>query len=184
VTDAALAILDDDELSAICAPELAHLCEPRWVRAIRLSYGFLCGLYLSSVFLFRPLARSAGPEMYFLVLIGSPVALILIWTRFLRLVHRMEVRADVLARQPEAAPGTYSRALEKIYEANLVPVVLGSKRRTHPELYDRLVAAGATPAYPRPEAPPRGPWRVGFLVMVFGIAAGWFGLDWLAVTLL
>ena len=53
-----------------------------------------------------------------------------------------------------ARAGTYARALEKIYEANLLPVVLREKR-VHPDLYDRLVAAGATPAYARPKPPPR-----------------------------
>jgi hypothetical protein len=40
-----------------------------------------------------------------------------------------------------------------MYEGNLVPAVLRGRRLTHPHLYDRLVAAGLAPAYPRP-APP------------------------------
>src|SRR5207248_490847 len=72
-----------------------------------------------------------------------------------RLGRRMEERADREARVYEGDPGTYARALEKLYEANVLPVVLRGKRTVHPHLYDRLVAAGTTPAYPRPAAPPR-----------------------------
>ncbi len=43
VTDAALEVLDDDELSVICAHEMAHLGEPGWVRVLRLSFGVLLG---------------------------------------------------------------------------------------------------------------------------------------------
>ena len=53
-----------------------------------------------------------------------------------------------LACAAEPAPGAYARALEKIYEANLVPLVISSRHHRYPELYDRLVDAGAPPAYP------------------------------------
>ncbi len=131
-----------------------------------------------------PAIRSLPPSTVWLVLLGNPVALFIAWTLFLRLVHRMEIRADAMARQPETAAGTYARALAKIYEANLVPVVLGAKRRTHPELYDRLVAAGVTPEYPRPEAPPGGPRRAGMLVLFLGAVAGYYGMSWLVAALL
>jgi Zn-dependent protease with chaperone function len=172
VTDAALAILDDDELSAICAHELAHLGEPGWVRFIRLSFGVLFGLYPVSLIVTLSASQSLTPMTVWLVLIGIPLILLVGWTLFLRLAHRMEIRADLLARPAETAPGGYATALEKIYEANLIPVVLGTKRRTHPELYDRMVAAGLTPRYSRPAAPPRGPWLVGLLALILSVTAG------------
>jgi Zn-dependent protease with chaperone function len=184
VTDAALAILDDDELLAICAHEMAHLGEPGWVRILRLSFGALLGLYLSALIVMLPATRNLPPDTVWAVLLGSPAVMFFAWILFLRLVRRMEVRADAMARRPETAPGTYARALAKLYEVNLVPVVLGAKRSTHPELYDRLSAAGVKPEYSRPEAPPRGPWRAGLLVVFLGAAAAYFGLSWLAAALL
>jgi hypothetical protein len=68
----------------------------------------------------------------------------------------MEVRADRLGREHEGEiQGTYARALEKMYEANLLPVVMRGKGPIHPHLYDRLTAAGAPPPYPRPKPPRR-----------------------------
>jgi hypothetical protein len=37
-----------------------------------------------------------------------------------------------------------------LYEENLIPAVM-AQRRTHPDLYDRLIAAGVQPDYPRPQ---------------------------------
>jgi Zn-dependent protease with chaperone function len=176
VTDAALAVLDDDELDAVCTHELAHLGEPAWVRAIRLSFGYLMGLYLTLCCLIRPICGSLPRTAAGLIVIGGAVLVLLARVLVLRLAHRMEIRADAQAVTTDAVPGIYGRALAKIYEANLIPVVLGMKRHTHPELYDRLVAAGATPDYPRPAVPPRGPWRAGAAVLILGSVAGGFVL--------
>jgi Zn-dependent protease with chaperone function len=174
VSDTALAVLDDDELGAVCAHEMAHLGEPGWVRAIRLSFGFLLGLYLSACCLIRPMIGSLPLSVVWLFILGAPLVFLLARSLFLRLAHRMEIRADAQAGPAEETPGAYARALVKMYEMNLVPVVLGMKRQTHPELYDRLVALGAGPEYPWPSAPPRGPWRAGFLALVLGTIAGWY----------
>jgi hypothetical protein len=65
---------------------------------------------------------------------------------------------------------TYARALERIYEVNLTPAVLGG-RPMHPHLYDRLLAAGVQPSYPRP-APPRRDAYAAVVVAPLGV----FGL--------
>jgi Zn-dependent protease with chaperone function len=174
VTDAALAVLDDDELDAICAHELAHLAEPGWVKAIRLSFGFFWGLLVASLGLLSPMVKSLEPQAVLFIFSFGLAGLLVANGAFLRLVRRMEVRADARASPAEAAPGVYGRALAKIYEMNLVPVVLGAKRRTHPELYDRLVAVGLNPDYPRPAAPPRGPWFAGLLALILGSIVGGF----------
>ena len=103
---------------------------------------------------------------------------------FTRLYRRMEVRADAAARACEAAPGTYARALERIHEANRVPIVIASRKHKYPELYDRLVEAGAPPDYPRPVPPPRGPLYAGLLILVLAATAECLALIWLgrAVT--
>lgn len=86
-----------------------------------------------------------------------------------RLARVMEVRADVVGKTHEGDPGTYARALEKLYETNLLPVVMRQKHLSHPHLYDRLLAAQITPAYPRPAPPSR--WRtIASLLTAFGVA--------------
>jgi hypothetical protein len=76
------------------------------------------------------------------------------------LSRRMEARADHGPRDGR----TYARALERVYAANLIPAVLPGRGASHPHLYDRLLAVGVTPDYPRPAAP-----RVrGVLFALFG----------------
>jgi hypothetical protein len=82
------------------------------------------------------------------------LAALILWIVARRMTRHLEVQADKIARTQEESPGDYARALEKIYEANLVPVVL-SRHSTHPDLYDRLVAAGVEPSYKRPAPPSR-----------------------------
>jgi Zn-dependent protease with chaperone function len=176
VTDAALAVLDDDELAAVCVHELAHLTEPRRVRATRLSFGFILGLLLAIPSASRPIVGSMPPEAA-LLLLGAFLSLLLIaGIRYVRLVHRMEVRADAMALRFEPVPGCHARALGRLYAANLVPAVLGSKRQSHPELYDRMVAAGVTPEYPRPRAPSRLRVWLGALLVYVAASAGGIGL--------
>jgi hypothetical protein len=57
-----------------------------------------------------------------------------------------------------------------------------SKSRLYPDLYDRMVAAGATPDYPRPDPPPRWLGRLGLLVVTALVAAGALALDRLALV--
>jgi hypothetical protein len=87
-----------------------------------------------------------------------------------RLSRRLEQRADRIGGRHAGDAGTYGRALEKSYAANLTPAVLAGRGTTHPHLYDRLVAAGTPPAYERPRPPSR--WltiaalSVSFFLMV------------------
>jgi hypothetical protein len=75
----------------------------------------------------------------------------------------MEKRADAMAFQEQAKEGVYARALEQLYRANQMPAVNAKNKQTHPHLYDRLVAAGVAPDYPRPAKPRRMTW-VGWVV--------------------
>jgi len=65
----------------------------------------------------------------------------------------LEIRADQAGTSHESEAGGYAMALEHIYQLNHVPAVMPGKRTIHPHLYDRLLAAGVTPSYPRPKAP-------------------------------
>jgi Zn-dependent protease with chaperone function len=183
VTDAALATLDDDELAAVCVHEMAHLTEPRWVRAIRLSFWFFFGLGLGLPIAAPLVHQPLRHNLEWLVLLSGPVLILWALIVHAHLGRRMEIRADAAVRRLESAPGTYARALERIYAANLIPVVHGMKRQTHPELYDRLVAAGAPPPYPRPSAPSRERFYRGLLIEIIVAIVGILGLICLAVPL-
>lgn len=137
----------DDEIAAICSHELGHLGEPTKV---------LIGRYIGSMaflpfLVVRPVMDGWGMHGL-LVLFGC----IILWARLARrLANRMEERADAEARAHEASEGVYARVLEKLYELNQVPAVTHGSSQVHPHLYDRMVAAGVTPAFPRPGAPGR-----------------------------
>jgi tetratricopeptide (TPR) repeat protein len=106
------------------------------------------------------------------VLAGAVVAVL-----GLRLSRRLERRADELSRAHEGEPGTYARALAKIYEVNLIPPVTSGRGGTHPHLYDRLVTAGAPPDYERPKPPPRTPFFLALAVSVLLGLAGCAGIE-------
>lgn len=156
-----LNICPDNEIAAICAHELGHLCESNFARAGRLLGGFA---YLPWAFV-RPLRHAVG-DLAFLILFAASWAFFMFTRRHSR---RLETRADRMAREQEEDPGTYARALTRIYEANLMPAVMPKKRRlTHPDLYDRLVAVGSQPEYPRP-APAKATSYAG---MFYSVALG------------
>lgn len=173
MTDAALAVLDDDEARAICAHELAHLGEPRRFVWLRVSRGFVLGVFLALVAAsIRPLTGSFG-FVGLLLGVAAAFGFLIASARLLNHFHRkLEHRADAEAVGYEASPGLYARALEKIHEANLVPAVMRSKRTTHPDLFDRMIQAGLTPAYPRPAPAPRWPGWIGLAVLFFVAGLG------------
>jgi hypothetical protein len=66
----------------------------------------------------------------------------------------MEGSADAAASHHELDPGVYAAALERMYSYSKIPAVL-NRPGIHGHLYDRMVAAGVTPSYPRPAPPSR-----------------------------
>jgi Zn-dependent protease with chaperone function len=160
-----LALAPDDEIAAICAHELGHLSESRWVRA-----GRAIGSLALMPFIFAtPLLHCFGP--------GALMGLAVTWYLLLRLSRRlarsMEKRADRIATDQSAHDQVYARALERIYRINQMPVALRrSATRIHPDLYDRLLAAHYPPDYPRPAPPARWAWTSAiFFVALVGLAA-------------
>lgn len=185
VTDSILAVLDDDELTAVVAHELAHLAEPRRVAIARLAH-HVAVFVLFALPLLGLALMAWDPAFSVVILFVVPAYVFAcgIGTRaYSRMARRMEVQADAMAAAVESGPGIYARALETIHRANAVPVVLAASRGPHPDLYDRMIAAGLEPDYPRP-APPSG-WAAlaGLVVMVIGSIAGGFGLVWMARTI-
>jgi hypothetical protein len=170
-TPAGLAALDDGQLAAIARHELGHVSEPRRVVAARAAGAVVVVCSLVAV---RPIvgqitlgdADGLGRLVAaLLVVVGA-----LLFTRLVirPLVRRMEERADAIAHAHQTHDGEYARALEALYASNLMPAVT-RVRGAHPHLYDRLVAAGATPHWPRP-APPSGGRLRAALATCMGVA--------------
>jgi Zn-dependent protease with chaperone function len=146
-TERILEALDEPELAAITAHELGHLSEPRSVKLGRVLGVFI----LFPIGLATPVVHAVGVPGALGVLAICLIAGLLVQ----RMARLMEERADDAAHHHEGDPGTFARGLEKLYEANLHPVVTARKRPVHPHLYDRLLAAAVAPGYPRPEPPGR-----------------------------
>jgi Zn-dependent protease with chaperone function len=161
VTDVALNSCTDEELLAICCHELAHLSEPRRIHFARLAGEFAW----LALFLVGPLCGSLGNQTGLLTALGS-FLLAQLLVRRMRLA--LEKRADSAGQAHEGVAGTYARALEKLYQINLMPAVTRSLFLTHPHLYDRLLAVGITPDYPRPRPPSRWRAKIALAFMLLG----------------
>ena len=143
-TERLLEICPDDEVAAICAHELGHLTESK---TARFSRSIVMMTFLPWIF-FNPLTHVFGLLAFYGLLfatIATPVI-------FRKISHNLEARADKMAKANEGDAGTYARALTRLYADNLAPAVAAKNRASHPHLYDRLLAAGVTPDFPRPAA--------------------------------
>ncbi len=174
VTDTALNACADEELGAVCSHELAHLNEPRRIHFARLAGQFAW----LPLFLLGPLQGALGAGRGLLVGAGG---CLLAHVLVRRMVLALEKRADVAAKAHEGEPGAYARALEKLHEINLMPAVMRSWLPTHPHLYDRLLAAGITPDYPRPKPPSR--WRAKVALSCLLFAAVFCAIMWMGFAL-
>jgi Zn-dependent protease with chaperone function len=167
-TERAEALLSDEELTPICAHELAHLAEPFRLGIVRALPSFML-LALTSSKCFLGLNPDAATTGSLWAVTGSLclMAVLLVTVMLVRRIgHRMEKRADAFGSSHETDAGAYGRALEKLYQLNLVPPVTMAKKASHPHLYDRLVAAGVEPSYPRPKRPSRGRMFAGLAVAI------------------
>lgn len=163
-TSRLLDALDEQQVEAIAAHEFGHLRESRQSRLGRLGAlplllvigawrlvvegvgwtGFVVLLALGIFTTVRTLAASRALE-------------------FAADEHALEHGNDSDSEQQEDR--VHALALERIHEVNLSPVNLESKLATHPDLYDRMLACGLEPAYPRPN-PPRVGTRVRNFVTI------------------
>jgi Zn-dependent protease with chaperone function len=163
-SDRLLELLPDDETAAVCAHELGHLSESRAVvaRRIRLSLAFFPFIFLKPVF-----GLSSGWQVLAILFMLSWAIVMVNNGRLL--ARKMEVRADAIATENAVDAATYARGLERLYEANQIPAVMRSNKLAHPHLYDRLLSAGVTPGYNRPEPPDTNSWPMLFISITFGI---------------
>ena len=150
-TDKLLETLSREETKAICAHELGHLSESRGVILVR---GLAAFAFYPLIFV-RPLGALNDYGAFWILFVAC-FLLLLIGSRVAR---RMEKRADKIAVESVADGAIYAQALERLYEINLTPAVM-SRRTTkiHPNLYDRMMAAGVTPDFPKPLPPQRQSW--------------------------
>lgn len=161
--------LEEAEVAAICDHELGHLSEPRSVLLGRL-FGLV---WFVPLLLVRP-ALSSGSPWVLLVALAAAGGLLAIVQR---LGRRMETRADSIAASAQTDAGGYARALLRIYEINHIPAVMPGRYKLHPHLYDRLIAAGLSPDFPRPRPPNEIPWTT-VLVLLLLIGLG----IWMLIT--
>ncbi|MDH3200804.1 MAG: M48 family metallopeptidase [Myxococcales bacterium] len=144
-TSGALEAMDDGEIEAIALHELGHLDQARSFEQAR-TIGTVLLLTLGGS---RPVFAELGLTGFLPLM--ALVFVIALWSG--RRQRRGEESADRHAHEHVEDPAEYAMALEKIYEINLVPAVLGHKLATHPDLYDRQQAVGYTPTYARPDRP-------------------------------
>lgn len=165
LTSRLIHILTPEELSAVVLHELAHLREPRRMLVLRLGLSLLP----LSLLLLRPVFVAHG----FLGVLALLCGLVVVWFAGMWLTQRAEHTADAGAHGEDASPA-YASALEKLHEDRLLPAVIGGRGpKSHPDLYDRMIAAGVTPDFPRPLPPETGrgiPYFVG-LVVFFALVA-------------
>jgi Zn-dependent protease with chaperone function len=159
-TERLVDLMTDDEISAVCAHELAHLTEARsdWYKRYIAWLIFLPWVFL------KPMIYTFGLQGFF----GLLLIVIMAPRISRRISHKLEIRADTIAHANEPDPGVYARALAKLYEDNLLPAVNAKNRATHPHLYDRLLAAGVTPDFPRPPRTTSISWNGAILAFALG----------------
>jgi Zn-dependent protease with chaperone function len=160
-TDPFIREMPADEVEAVIAHELGHLSEPRGLRLLRLAKIF----WVLPILMFRPLESILGKALA----IEAAASFIWIVRGSVRALGRkLEERADRFAVNEPDQSVAYGRALEHLSRLNYMPMVMnGRSRGTHPHTYDRMLACGITPDYPRPLPPP----RPTLWVMLFGFAA-------------
>jgi Zn-dependent protease with chaperone function len=147
-----------EEMKVICLHELAHLNEDWAMLTRRLLVSFI---FYPFIFV-RPAIHTW--ELPGLLLIYA-LFILLILAR--RVGRKGELRADQVAATHELDAGLYARALERIYMLNQIPAVMRGKRHIHPHLYDRMIASGVTPDFPRPKPPGFLNWTI--LIPMIGL---------------
>jgi len=93
-----------------------------------------------------------------------------------KLSRKLESRADQMAKSNEGDAGTYARALTRLYEDGLLPAVSPKNQTTHPHLYDRILAAGVTPDFPRPASAVSMAWYGYLFTTTLGLLFAAFAI--------
>ena len=170
VTRSLVTSLSSDALATIVSHELEHFREPASTRVARV----VSALAVVPLVLVRPFYGTWGSSGVFLLALFT----VLVISLLSMLRHQLERTAakdlgaeDLGASAARAAD--HARVLERIYEINGIPAVMRGLLARQSSLYDRMLAAGATPSFARPEPPPRllVPLLVCF-VLALGVLVG------------
>jgi Zn-dependent protease with chaperone function len=159
LTRAVLEGLAPAALETVVAHELEHFREAASARALRV----VSALAVVPVVLVRPVFGVWGASGV-VVLALSTVSIVSVLA-----IVRQQLEHAALAQiggGPSRA-ADYARVLERIYEINGIPAVMRGLLARRSSLYDRMLAAGATPSFARPEPPPR---RLVPLLVCFALA--------------
>jgi Zn-dependent protease with chaperone function len=161
VTKRAFETLSPDELAAVLRHEAAHLSESNELKVIRVVFAalFQAWGYVGII----------GAQFGVGAAWAVPITLFGVYNLLRRRQHHEETRADDAAIGAGADASVYARALEKLHETSLLPAVMG-KRMPHRDLHDRMVAAGVTPGWPKPEGVSRIPIYMSVPLVLVGFA--------------
>jgi Zn-dependent protease with chaperone function len=161
VTQRAFELLDAGELAAVLRHEAAHLAESKWLKVGRVAFA---ALFQAWAYV-RVIGANYGVGASWAVPLTLLPAILLLRRR----QHHEEIRADDAAIGAGSDASVYARALEKLHESSLAPAVMG-RRMPHRDLHDRMVAAGVTPGWPKPEGVPRIPIYLSTPLVLIGLA--------------
>ncbi len=143
VTDEALATLDDEELRAVCAHELAFLSQTGFEHRART----IVGVPLLIVLAFT-MTETSSTMLNLVVMIALLIFLMVLLTMRYARVPSVDARAVEFVEDARL----YAKALARMVDVNVMPVVLRGRGPT-PDLYDRMIAVGYPPVYARPQPP-------------------------------
>jgi hypothetical protein len=150
LTRAVLEGLSPASLATVVSHELEHFREAPSARALRV----VSALAVVPVVLVRPVFGVWGTSG--VVVLALSTAAVVSSLAIVR--HRLEQASIAGVGGEPANPSRaadYARVLERIYEINGIPAVMRGLLARRGSLYDRMLAAGATPSFARPEPPPR-----------------------------
>ncbi len=173
VTRALLEALPEAALDPALEHELERLAEPRVRRVLGLSSSLLLTLLVFT----RPTLALLGPGPA-----AALVASVFVLASSLRGIARL-VGARAVARERARAPYEpgYARVVARIHELEGIPLVLGRGLVGGASAYDRIVASGVDPGFPRPAAPPRAlaPLVTCFSLALLSLTGTRVALAWL-----
>lgn len=161
-TNKLLSAAPDEEIKAICAHELGHINESRVVLLARsfVYFAFFPLIFTNPLLTFGRNGMLTAFALFILGLIALAVTV--------RVARRMEKRADKIAVENQTDTAVYAQALKRLYELNHAPAVMPKRsNKIHPDLYDRMTAAGVTPDFPKPAPAKSVSWTTRFLIVCF-----------------
>ena len=138
--------LSEQQVRALTAHELGHLQEGRSSHFLRVAQP----LIYAPILCLNPLLSKFDFGISLLICLGGFILASRLYARFLQ---RAEFQADATGHEDLDATHL-AEALVILYRENLIPAVLHRGGfKSHPDLYDRIVALGVTPDFDHPAKP-------------------------------